>query len=256
MIRLFSPMPRGQFFFLAAFGIACFFATWWVVAVVGSLPPAIFPPPALIVKQLHAGPPVSQWCIDIGVSLLRIFAGFVIAAVIAVPTGILAGAFRRFDALTWPFIEAGRYVPVPALLPLCILWLGIGEAQKVAVVFLGTFFQLAAATADTTRSAPSVLIDAARTLGQSEWRVLRRVVVPYIAPTVFDLLRISLGWAWSYLVVAELVAAGKGIGYRILWAERYLQVGLVFVGIAALGCIAVVTDLLFRRIRVAVFRWL
>jgi len=165
------------------------------------------------------------------------------------------GAGSRFDALAFPSIEMGRYLPVPALLPLCILWFGIGELQKVVVIFLGTFFQITSAVSGTARGIPREYIDIARTVGLKERAILWRVVLPAAWPSIVDILRVSFGWAWSYLVVAEMVSTGGGIGYRIMWSQRYLQVGLVFVGLAELAILGLLADLLFRSMRRFLVPW-
>jgi NitT/TauT family transport system permease protein len=182
-------------------------------------------------------------------------AGFLLAALVGIPLGLYIGAWARFAAVSAPLVEMARYVPVPALLPLCILWVGIGEFQKILIIFLGTFFQLIVAVAAASRATPQEFVDVARTLGLSEQKILWRVVLPAAWPSIFETLQISLGWAWSYLVVAEIVAAGSGIGYRIMWAQRYLQVGLVFVNILELAMLGLATDLMFRLLRKRLFKW-
>ena len=141
------------------------------------------------------------------------------------------------------------------LFRVCILWFGIGEFEKVAVIFLGTFFQIVTAVAALARVTPEMYIDIARTLGLSEVAILWRVVAPSTWPSVFEVIRVSFGWAWSYLVVAEIVAASSGVGYRIMWSQRYLQVGLSCLGVAEIAVLGLFSDFLFRGLRRICVPW-
>jgi NitT/TauT family transport system permease protein len=141
------------------------------------------------------------------------------------------------------------------LVPLCILWFGIGDAQKIAVITLGVAFQLVLLFAADSASVPKELIEAGRTFGLSRWQVIRRIVLPWSMPAIWDDMRISAGWAWSYLVLAELVAGNRGVGYFIIQSQRYLETDRVFAGIILVGILGALTDLLFRISASRLFRW-
>lgn len=183
---------------------------------------------------------------DLGVSVFRVGVGFLIAAVIAVPLGVLMGTFQFFRALLEPFAAFLRYMPATAFIPLLVLWLGIDDSQKFAVIFIGTFFTLCLMVMTSTLRVPLQLIEAAIMLGATRWQLLRHVIWPAAKPAIFDDLRIVLGWAWTYIVVAEIVAASSGVGYVILTASRFLDTATIFVGILSIGVVGLLSDLAFN----------
>lgn len=254
-MRLFEELERRRYLALAGIGLASIVLVWILLTTTHSVPQIFLPGPAEVIRQLSSGPTVSEWLVDLLYSCGRVFSGFFLAAIFGIPIGLYIGTVARFEALASPLVEMARYIPVPALIPLCILWFGVGELEKIIVIFLGTFFQLIVAVGAAARSSPREYVDVARTLGLHEQFILWRVVLPATWPSILHILQISLGWAWSYLVVAEIVAAGSGIGYRIMWSQRYLRVGLVFVGIIELAILALITDLGFRMIRKRFLRW-
>ena len=138
--------------------------------------------------------------------------GWAAAAVVAVPLGIVMGSFRLFEAVLEPPVNFVRYLPVSALIPLLILYVGIGDAARIAVVFIGTFFQLIIMVADVAAHVPRDLLDSAYTLGTRRWRVVTHVLFPATLPGVMDSLRLTIGFAWGYVVLAEIVAAETRAG--------------------------------------------
>lgn len=187
-----------------------------------------------------------------GASVLVIFSGFALASVVAVPLGILMGSFKLVEALIEPVTNFMRYLPVSALIPLLILWIGIGIEEKIAVIFLGTVFQQLVLISDTSARVSQDLLDVSYTLGADRRRVITRVLIPATLPGVMDTLRVTMGWAWTFLVVAELVAADKGLGYMILNAMRGLFTEKIFLGIIVIGLLGLITDQSLKALR----RWL
>jgi len=129
-----------------------------------------------------------------------------------------------------------------AFVPLVMVWIGIDEGAKVAVIFIGTFFQMVLMVAEDIRRVPQAQVEAAQTMGASRREVVERVLVPSAKPALLDTLRLTMGWAWTYLVVAELVAASSGLGFAILKAQRFLQTDKIFAGIVLIGLIGLVID--------------
>jgi NitT/TauT family transport system permease protein len=175
--------------------------------------------------------------------------------IVGVILGILAGCFAAAEAFIQPVIEFLRYLPVPAFVPLIMVWVGIGEEAKIAVIFIGTLFQLIPMVADDIRSVPEDYINAAYTLGAKRFTVLRKVIIPAMMPRLMDTLRMMMGWAWTYLVVAELVAANSGLGYSILKAQRYLKTPTIFSGILIIGLLGLIIDRSFGFISKKLFAW-
>lgn len=192
---------------------------------------------------------------DVQHSFLRVTAGFVAAAILAVPLGVLAGAFRSVAALIEPPAEFLRYVPVPALIPLVMIVAGIGEGAKVLLVFLGTFFQLLLMTADEVRRVPAPLVQVSQSLGATRREIVFRVMTPAALPGIWSALRMCNGWAWSYVVVAELVAATEGLGFRILRFYRFIQTPSIYAYLVVLGLLGLGLDGLFRVVGRRLFRW-
>ena len=178
--------------------------------------------------------------------------GFALASVLAIPLGILMGTFQLVEAMIEPVTNFVRYLPVSAMVPLLILWVGIDYETRVAVIFIGTFFQQLVMIADIAHHVPRDLLDVSYTLGAGRRQVLSRVLVPGTLPGIMDTLRITLGWAWTYLVLAELVAANKGLGYMILTSMRGLFTDRIFVGILVIGLLGLISDQVFKYLH----RWL
>lgn len=192
---------------------------------------------------------------DLGYSFFRVTLGFLLAAAFAVPLGILVGSFRIAEAALQPITEFARYVPVPALIPLLMVFLGIGESPKVMLIFIGVFFQLLLMTADEMRRVPNEFIQVSYTLGANRTEAVLLVMLRQALPGVFDALRLCNGWAWTYLVVAELIAASEGLGYRILRFYRYKQMPEMYIYLLLLGALGLLLDYLFRRFNQRVFHW-
>lgn len=179
-------------------------------------------------------------------STYRVLIGWVISVVAARPRGMLAATSRVCRSIFQPITEFMRYLPVVALVPLTLLYFGIGESQKYAIIFLGTFFQLMLMVEDSIASVDQHLMNAAATLGASRMQQYCRVLLPAALPSLMDDMRVTIGWAWTYLVVAEMVAADAGLGYMILKNQRYLATDVIFAGLIMIGLVGLVTDMVFR----------
>ncbi|HBQ87361.1 MAG TPA: ABC transporter permease [Syntrophomonas sp.] len=189
------------------------------------------------------------------ISLYRVLVGFLAAALLAIPLGILMATSPKVEGFFAPFIGFIRYLPVSALIPLMILYFGIGDFEKMAVIFVGSFFQLVLMVQDTVATVPGDLLKAAYTLGASGPSLYTRVILPASLPGIMDNLRICMGWAWTYLVIAELVAANSGLGFMILRSQRFLQTDRIFAGLIIIGCLGVLTDYLFKFASKFMFPW-
>ena len=196
----------------------------------------------------------SLWA-NMGWSIFRITMGFVIAVVIGVPLGILAGSFKRVDAVVTPICEFIRYMPVPAFVPLVMVWCGIGEGAKISIVFLGCFFQMVLMVADNARAVSDDLLSASYTLGTTRFTTITKVLIPAMAPNMMLTLRMMIGWGWTYLTVAELVASNSGLGYSILKAQRFLHTVSIFSGILVIGVLGLITDRIFAFAIKKMFPW-
>ena len=188
-------------------------------------------------------------------SIQVIFWGFLLSSLIGLPLGILAGTFDFFARLFEPFIEFFRYLPAPAFGALAVAVLGIYQAPKVAIIVIGTFFQQVLVIANTTRKLDPALLESAQTLGATRKSLLLRVVIPGILPDVYRDMRVLLGWAWTYLIVAELIGTSSGITWFITQQARYNNFDNVFAAIMIIGIIGLGCDLLFAAIGRRIFPW-
>lgn len=192
---------------------------------------------------------------SLGDSISVIFLGFVISTLLGLPLGILAGTYDFFGRLTEPFVEFFRYLPAPAFGALAVAILGINEAPKIAIIFIGTFFQQVLVMANTTRKLDPSLLEAAMTLGAKRLTLLFKVVIPGVLPDLFRDMRILLGWAWTYLIVAELIGTSSGITWFITQQARYQHFDNVYAAIMTIGIIGFGTDLILARLGRRLFPW-
>jgi NitT/TauT family transport system permease protein len=175
---------------------------------------------------------------DIGMTVWRVLGGFTIAALLALPLGVAMGAYKPVEAFFEPFVSFARYLPASAFIPLLILWAGIGEAQKLAVIFIGSFFQLVLMIAVTVGNTRRDLVEA-----------------PGAAPEIAETLRMVLGWAWTYVIVAELIGASSGIGHMITDSQALLATDQIIFGIIVIGLIGLVSDFAFKWANRRLFPW-
>jgi NitT/TauT family transport system permease protein len=240
---------------LAAAGFGLVFLLWAWAAHRDSVNPVFLPTPSAVWDAALALVHDDVLWTDVKASFLRVTAGFVLAAVIGVPVGIAMGSFKVVEGLLQPITEFVRYIPVPALIPIFMVLFGIDELSKVMLIFVGTFFQLALMVADETRRVPYDLLQVSYTLGARRREVIGLVMWRAAMPGVFDALRLCNGWAWTYLVVAELVAANEGLGYRVLKFSRFLQTPKIWVYLVVLGVIGLGLDAVFRAVNRRLFHW-
>jgi NitT/TauT family transport system permease protein len=226
-----------------------------VLAATGAFPETFLPSPWAVVRALIELFSAHDFLYDIGASIYRVMTGFLLASILAVPLGVWIGSSMRMQLFIGPLVGFFRYLPVPSLVPLCILWIGIGNPEKIAVIFLGTFFQLTLMVADAARAVPRHYLDLSATLGLTSVQRMRHVLLPAALPAIYDALRVCVGWAWSYLVVAELVAASCGIGHVIIESQRYLATAEVFAAILTIGLLGVAFDQSFNLLKGIFFPW-
>ncbi len=192
---------------------------------------------------------------SLGHSIKIIFWGFILSSIIGVPLGILCGTFGFFRNLIEPFVDYFRYLPAPVFGALAVAILGINDGPKIAIIFIGTFFQQVLVIANTTRKLEISLIEAAQTLGASKLAILRTIVIPGILPDIYKDMRILLGWAWTYLVVAEVIGTSTGITWFINQQAKYRNFEQVFAAILIIGIIGLLTDQVLAYLGKKMFYW-
>ncbi|MEM5276520.1 ABC transporter permease [Cupriavidus taiwanensis] len=232
-----------------------FFGVWAVVTLGGFVPRTFLADPMTMAREGLTLFTEYNFIGDIGMTVWRVVGGFVLAAVLAVPLGIFMGAYKAAEAFFEPFVSFCRYLPASAFIPLLILWAGIGETQKLLVIFIGSFFQIVLMVAVAVGGARKDLVEAAYTLGANSAGIVRRVLIPGAAPEIAEILRLVLGWAWTYVIVAELIGSSSGIGHMITDSQALLNTGQIIFGIIVIGCIGLVSDLVFKRANQRLFPW-
>ena len=250
-----EPIPRRTYLSTLIASASGLVVLWCVLTYGRLVDPLFLPSPTAVILSGVAMAGDGSLLQNAEASLFVIVTGWALAVVAGVPIGILMGSFKVVEALIEPVVDFVRYLPVSALIPLLILYIGIGTSEKVAVIFIGTFFQLVLLVADVAAHVPHEQIDVSYTLGASRAQVIRRVLLPATLPGVMDTLRITMGWAWTYLVVAELVSADRGLGYLILNSMRGLFTDRIFVGLAMIGGLGLGFDVTFKWLHRRLLPW-
>jgi NitT/TauT family transport system permease protein len=251
-----TPLPRSTELMLAVGASVGILLVWELIARLGLTSPLFLPSPSAVFAALWRMATTQDLLWHALISTMRVWIAFALAVVMAVPIGILMASYRVIGASLEPVIDFIRYLPVPALVPLSIIWFGVGENTKIFLLWLGTFFQLVLLVADDMRRVPHEYVETALTVGAKPYQVLRDVAFRAMLPNLVDNLRITLGWCWTYLIVAEIVAADSGLGFVIWTARRYMKTPEVMAGVVAIGIIGLVTDQLLRWLHRRAFRYL
>jgi NitT/TauT family transport system permease protein len=233
-------------FVLGASGVVLFLAAWQIAANGNWISSTLFPPPTAVGEALRRLFVEQEFAADVWASLVRIAISFSIAAAIALPLGVLMGAFPAVEAFFNPLVAAFRYLPATAFIPLFLMWLGAGEEQKLALLVLGVVFFLITLLMDNTKQVRAELIETAKTMGATRRQILWTVVVRASLPAYVDTLRQMLAIGWTYLVVAEIVATTDGIGAMMMRAKRFVHVDEIMAGIVVIGALGLALDGLFR----------
>jgi NitT/TauT family transport system permease protein len=249
-------LKHRTYLIFALVGLLLPFAGWWWLADSGLMDKVFMPSPMDVLSRVYTWYENDNLLNDMWISTYRVVAGFVLSAVIAIPLGLMIGTYRPVQALLEPLTDFIRYMPAVAFIPLIMLWVGIGESSKISIIFIGTFFQMVLMVAEDVRRVPITQIEAAQTMGATRGEIVSLVIFQSAKPALVDTLRITMGWAWTYLVVAEMVSANTGLGYAIIKAQRFLQTDKIFAGIILIGLIGLVMDQLFRWQHRVSFPWL
>jgi taurine transport system permease protein len=250
---------QGASALISVVTVLALLAAWWLITAFGYIKPLFLPSPAAVVAQFvdvamdgFGGSTLFEHTLW---SLYRVFAAFLLACLTAIPIGIGMGVNRVLRGVFDPPIEFYRPIPPLAYLPLIIIWFGIGDLGKVILIYLAVFAPLALNARAGVRSVSLEQIHAAYSLGASRLQVIRHVILPAALPEILTGMRIGIGFGWTTLVAAEMVAATAGLGYMVLNAAEFLRSDVVIMGIVVIGALAYLFDLLMRRIERALVPW-
>lgn len=237
---------------LATGSLAIPLVLWSVLSYTGLVSSMLLPTPTAVVKAAIVMFSEENLWLDIAASFGRVLGGFGAAAAIGIPIGIAMGTFTSMESFFSPIVGTMRYMPVSAFIPLVIIWFGLGELGKVVMIFLGIVFYNAMMIADAVKFIPSELINAAYTLGAKQKDIVLKVILPASVPSILDTLRVNVAGAWNFLVISELIAADKGLGFRIVKAQRFVQTDKVLAIVVIIGIIGLLLDYNFKQMA----RWL
>lgn len=247
-----SPIPVGWRLGFGVAGVVALVGLWIWSAGGGS---ALIPTPAASWTAFTELVRDGTFQTDLAASAERVAIGYAISMAIGIVVGIGMGTFASVEALFEPMIGFLRYIPAPALLPLFLLVLGIGESPKIWLIVVGTVFYNVLMTADVARAVPREMIDASYTLGAGRFTILRRVILPHALPGIIDVARINLAAAWSMLVVAEILGAQAGLAYQITLSQRFRAVDVMFALLIVFGVIGLLSDVILRQVRNLAAPW-
>jgi taurine transport system permease protein len=242
---------------IGAAGLTGLLGLWEALVRLGFIDPFFLPAPSQVLARMQTlatGPEPVLWH-DVRMSATRVLAGFTLSALVGVPLGLVMGVSPIVRAVLNPIISIIRPLPALSWIPLSMLWLGIDEQQKYAIVFMGSFASVLVYTTDATMRVDSTLVLAARNLGANQLQVLRYVVLPGALPNVLSGLKVVMAIAWTCVISAEMVGANSGLGFRIWTAKEWSDTGQVLVGMLSISVTVLLLDIVFRLIERLLVPW-
>ncbi|MEL7505118.1 MAG: ABC transporter permease [Cyanobacteria bacterium J06554_6] len=251
-----KPGSRMTHLILGGIGWTVFLAVWSLLSATEIVPSQLLPSPLAVLTALWNLFAQKNFLADVGQSIFRILSSYGMAVAVAVPLGLLMGAFPLVEACLNPLVSPFRYLPAPSFVPLLLMWFGTGEAQKIALLFLGVIWFLITLIMDNAKAVRMELVETAKTLGAGRRTVLRTIIFRSALPSIFDTLRQMLAVSWTYLVIAEIVAATDGIGAMMMRAKRFVQVDEIMAGILTIGILGLLFDWAMRLAHRRLFPYL
>ena len=228
---------------------------WYAVRASGLVNPALVPAPHAVAARFADLLLNKGLLYDIGISTRRVFIGVVVGIALAVPVGFLIGWFRTARTLADPLVNFFRALPPIALIPLVIVYFGIDETAKLVILIYASFFSGVIVMYEGVSQTNPLFVRVARTLGANSGEVFAKVIVPLTVPHILTALRVALGVSWATLVASELVAAQRGLGAMIQNASTYFLLDVIYVGIICIGLVALLMDLVLRRVSARFLVW-
>ena len=256
-LSVLGTVSTNQSIGLGLFGVVLFFSIWEIGHLLTpELQQKFLPGVIEVVGKIAYLIQEKGFIGDIGKSLYRIYVSFFVACMVAIPLGLFMGCFIKLRVLINPMVGGLRYLPAASFVPLLLVYLGPTDTAKMALLFLGCVFFLIALILDNVLAVPRELIESAQTMGASRRHIVFRVTLPAAAPQIVDSMRNMIAVSWTYLVIAEIVAATDGIGAVMMRGAKFLHIDIIMAGILTIGVLGVLTDMLFRFARRLLFPYL
>jgi NitT/TauT family transport system permease protein len=256
ILDLRRPVEPRRYSTLALAAVLAGLVVWEMLALSRIIDPFFLPTPLTVGHTMWNLAREHNLLRDIAISFSRILGAFAVSAAVAIPLGILMSSVRWVEPIIEPFINFVRYLPVPALVPLCILWFGLGEWLKIVLLFIGTFFQLVLLVIDDADRVPQEYLELGLTLGAKSSETVTQILFPAMLPSLYRNLRVTLGWCWTYLLIGEMVAANSGLGHLVREGQRFARTDVVFCGVLIIGLIGLITDFFLKTAERKLFPYL
>ena len=250
-----EPVRNRAARLLALSGVGVFLAVWCALTYGGLVPRLILPSPSDVLQAfpvLHFQEALVR---SAGASFYRVMMGFLLAAAVAIPLGLVMGTFPAVKRFFAPMLDPLRFLPISALVPLFIVWFGIDDMQKIVFLFVGIVVYLLPLVVEAVEGVEEVYLQTATTLGASKGQLVRHVLIPGSLPAIGEALRVMNGIGWTYVILAEVINARYGLGYLITAAGKRSNVDQIFALVAVILVIGVVTDWMIRMVNKALFAW-
>jgi NitT/TauT family transport system permease protein len=250
-----EAVPRNRARGLALAGLVTFLGTWAALSYGGLVPDVILPSPSEVLRAfpvLHFEEALVR---SAGYSLYRVTMGFLLAAAVAIPLGILMGTFPAVKHFFSPLVDPMRFLPISALVPLFLVWFGIEDLMKIMLLFAGVVVYLLPLVVEAVENVDDLYVQTGRTLGASRWQLVRHVLIPGSLPSIGEALRVMNGIGWTYVILAEVVNPRYGLGALITVAGKRSHVDYIFAGVLVILAIGVLTDQLIRLLNKRLFAW-
>lgn len=255
LFSLKKGIPKKLYYSLIAIGIFLVFLIWGILSYSGLVNELFLSTPTNTINAL-INLFIKEGIIkDVGVSVLRAFGGFILAAIVGITLGIILGSFKVIEGIIETMINILRYIPAATFIPLSMLWFGIGNIQKLFIIFIGVLPYITLYTANIVANVEKEYVETAYTLGAKKINVLRKVILPRSLPRIFDVCRIEMAGAWALVILVEVVAANIGLGHRLILAQRFLQTANIFAGLIIIGLIGLIIDYSFKLSFNKLFPW-
>jgi len=250
-----EPIPTKIYFSLSLGTIALIIAIYILITKKRLISPLFLPPLSQVIGSIVEMHSEKIFFPSIYASVWRVYFGLLLAVIVALPLGILMGSYKFAEGIISPIVAFVRYLPTLGLIPLFIIWFGIGDVEKLVIIFFGAFFQLVTLTSDDVANVRRELLEISYTLGITPKKAFRKVIIPAALPSIVDDIRMIAGWAWTYVVVSELVAANKGLGYIIIQSMRAMKTERIVMCILIIGGLGLLTDRVFALVHKQLFPW-
>lgn len=241
-----KEITKGGYLLRGFSGFFVLLIAWSLLTYSGILKPFFLPSPTQVAASMVKLFVEFGLLSDIFASFYRITAGFVLSVIVAVPLGILVGSSKPAEAYIEPIVAFVRYIPPSAFVPLSILWFGVGDIEKVFIIFVGVAPYLLVLVADTVANVKNEFVEAGYTLGASTRQVYTKIIVPHSMPGIWDSMRLMLGAAWTFIILAEIIAATSGLGHVVVQSQRFLQTANVIAVMIIIGLLGLATDYMFK----------